>query len=149
LAEQIRRDQIDILFDLSGHFGERLPLFVMKPAPTQITWFGYVGTTGLAAMDYLLADPHHVRPGEERWYSETVIRLPVGYACFQPPADAPEVTPLPALTAGHVTFGCFNNPAKFASTLFDAWAEILRHVSTGRLLLKFGWLGDPELQNRI
>lgn len=149
LAALIRRDNIDILVDMSGHFGERMPLFLRKPAPIQITWFGYVGTTGLSAMDYLLADSHHVRPGEESWYTETVLRMPNGYACYQPPADAPDVTPLPALTDGQVTFGCFNNPAKYNSQLFDSWVEILRRVPTARLLLKFGWLGDPELQSQL
>jgi predicted O-linked N-acetylglucosamine transferase (SPINDLY family) len=59
------------------------------------------------------------------------------------------VAPLPALTNGHVTFGCFNNPAKFTNTILDAWGEILRRVPTANLLLKFGWLGDPESQNRL
>ncbi|MBW8883446.1 MAG: tetratricopeptide repeat protein, partial [Planctomycetia bacterium] len=91
LAELIRRDGIDILFDMSGHFGERMPLFTQKPAPIQITWFGYVGTTGLSAMDYLLADWHHVRSGEEQWYTETVLRMPHDYACYQAPPDSPDV----------------------------------------------------------
>jgi predicted O-linked N-acetylglucosamine transferase (SPINDLY family) len=75
--------------------------------------------------------------------------MPHGYACYQPPADAPDVTPLPALTAGLITFGCFNNPAKYNPQLFDAWADILRRVPTARLLLKFGWLGDSELQSQL
>src|SRR5262245_34720000 len=105
LADRIRRDSIDILVDMSGHFGERMSLFVKRPAPIQVTWFGYVGTTGLSMMDYLLADSYHVRSGEEKWYTETVVRMPHGYACYQPPDDAPDVTPLPALTNGYVTFG--------------------------------------------
>jgi predicted O-linked N-acetylglucosamine transferase (SPINDLY family) len=149
LVEIIRRDNIDILFDMSGHFGERMSLFTKRPAPIQITWFGYVGTTGLPAIDYLLADAHHVRPGEEQWYTEVVLRMPNGYACYGPPPDAPEVTPLPALTTGHVTFGCFNNPAKFTGSMFDAWAEILRRVPTARMMFKFGWLGEPESKNRL
>jgi predicted O-linked N-acetylglucosamine transferase (SPINDLY family) len=149
LAEAIRGDQIDILFDLAGHVGERLGVFARKPAPLQISWLGYVGTTGLATMDCLLADRYHVRPGEEAWYGEQVLRMPNGYACYGPPPNAPPVTPLPALTNGYVTFGSFNNPAKFSPRLFDAWAELLRRVPGSRLLVKFGWLDDAQTRDRL
>src|SRR6185503_8925848 len=106
LVEKIKSDQIDVLVDLMGHTGKRLLTFARRPAPVQLTWLGYVGTTGLSAMDFLLADRHHVRPGEEAYYSECVLRMPHGYACYGPPADAPAVSPLPAATAGRITFGC-------------------------------------------
>lgn len=147
IAAQIRQDEIDILVDLMGHTGQNhLLVFAHKPAPIQVTWFGYVGTTGLAVMDYLLADRFHVRPGEERYYVETVLRMPQGYACYQAPANAPPVAPLPALAAGHVTFGCLNSPAKFSRRTFDAWGAILRAVPTAKLLLKYGALGEPHVQ---
>jgi predicted O-linked N-acetylglucosamine transferase (SPINDLY family) len=72
--------------------------------------------------------------------------MPNGYACYQAPADAPSVAPLPALTAGHITFGCFNSPAKFSRGSFDAWAAILRQVPASRLLLKYGALGESLVQ---
>jgi predicted O-linked N-acetylglucosamine transferase (SPINDLY family) len=158
VAKQIRQDEIDILVDLMGHTGNRLLVFARKPAPVQVTWLGYVGTTGLTAMDYLLADRFHVRPGEEEYYTEKVLRMPNGYACYGPPEDAPQVGPLPALRnategvpyrAGRVTFGCFNNPAKYAPSILDAWAEILRRLPGARLLLKYGGLGDPQMQQRL
>src|SRR5581483_4132223 len=92
LAEQVRADGIDILFDLAGHTAEnRLLMFARKPAPLQVTWIGYVGTTGLAAIDYLIADRFLIPPGAERHYREKVLRLPDGYVCYAPPADAPAV----------------------------------------------------------
>jgi protein O-GlcNAc transferase len=149
VAAQIRADKIDILFDLAGHFSERFTLFAFKSAPLQISWLGYVGTTGLTAMDYVIADNFHVPTGEERWYSEGILRLPQGYACYLPPAHAPPVGPLPALSSGHVTFGCFNNPAKYSPKLFDAWAAILSQLPTARLLLKFGGLDQTSLKSRV
>jgi predicted O-linked N-acetylglucosamine transferase (SPINDLY family) len=137
LAEQVRGDRIDVLFDLAGHTARnRLLVFARKPAPIQITWLGYVGTTGLEAMDYLLADAHQVPAGAEPHYVEQVLRMPHGYACFDPDTDLP-VGPLPALAAGHVTFGCFNNPAKITPSTVALWARILDRVPRARLRLKF------------
>ena len=98
LADQIRDDQIDILFDLAGHTARnRMLTFVRKPAPIQITWIGYEGTTGLSAIDYLLADRHMAPEQVDVHFREKVLRLPNCYLCYDPPEDAPQVAPLPAL----------------------------------------------------
>jgi protein O-GlcNAc transferase len=149
LCEQIHKDEIDILVDLAGHAGKRLLVFAQKPARIQFTWFGYVGTTGLTAMDYLLADRFHVLPDEEQYYTEAILRMPNGYACYGPPPGTSEVVALPALAGGRITFGCFNNPAKFAPRIVGEWTEILRRVSGSLLLLKYGGLDDASLQARI
>jgi predicted O-linked N-acetylglucosamine transferase (SPINDLY family) len=149
VAEQIKIDQIDVLIDLAGHTGPRLLVFARKPAPIQVTWLGYVGTTGMSAMDFLLADRFHVPAGEEPHYAETVLRMPHGYACYTPLDDAPDVAPLPSLGGSPFTFGCFNNPAKYSPRLLDAWAEILWRAGTARLLLKHTGLDQVQLQQRI
>ena len=74
-----------------------------------------MGTTGLTAIDYILADRWQIPPGAEAHYREQVLRMPDGYVCYDPPGDAPPVGPLPALAAGRVTFGCFNNLAKIGA----------------------------------
>jgi protein O-GlcNAc transferase len=145
LAAKIRDDRIDILFDLAGHTGpNRLPVFARKPAPIQITWLDYEGTTGVAAIDYLLADRYEIPPEAERWYSEKVLRLPDDYACYDPPADAPDVAPLPSLTSGRFTLGSFNLPAKITSEVADVWARILARIPQSRLLLKYRGLERPS-----
>ncbi len=149
LAKQISDDRVDFLFDLMGHNGKRMLVFARKPAPVQIAWIGYAGTTGMRAMDFLLADPFHVRPGEERFYSEAILRMPNDYACYTPPEDAPDVSPPPALSTGQITFGSFNNPAKYSPPTIDAWAEILKQVPGSRLLLKYRGLEQEPLQDRI
>ena len=139
LADRIRADHIDILFDLAGHTpGNRLLVFARKPAPVQITWLDYVGTTGLSAIDYILADARQIPPEAEPYYCEKVLRMPDDYICFDPPPAAPEVGPLPAMANGFVTFGSFNIlPAKpDAAQIVGVWGRILREIPDARLVLK-------------
>ena len=145
----IRADQIDILFDLAGHTrGNRLLVFARRPAPIQISWIGYGGTTGLTAMDHLLADRFHVPPEDDSYYQERVIRLPQAHVCFDPPADAPAVTRLPALEQGVITYCSFNNPAKITPQVVAAWAEVLERVPRSRLVLKYQGLDESNTQGR-
>jgi protein O-GlcNAc transferase len=137
LARVIREDKVDVLVDLALHMeGSRLGVFVRKPAPVQVTWLGYAGTSGLKAMDYRLTDPHIDPPGEgDDNYSERSVRLPHSYWCYEPMVDAPEVQQAPALRAGHVTFGSFNHFAKVSEATIDAWISILRRTHGSRLML--------------
>ncbi len=138
LSEQIRSDRIDVLIDLSGRLMGGQPLMLAsKPAPILINWIGYTGTLGLSAVDYIIADRHHIPPEAEQFYVEQVLRMPDGHMCFAPPEDSPEVAPLPATSCGNVTFGSFNNPAKVNVEVVDVWAEILRQVEGSRLVLKY------------
>ena len=143
LADRIRADGIDILVDLSGHTGgNRLPVFARKPAPVQVAWLGYFNTTGVGAIDYVLMDAATVPDGAERWFTETVVRLPEGRFCYAPPDYAPPVAPLPARARGHVTFGSFNNISKVTPSVIELWAAVLRAVPDSRLILKWRSLAD-------
>jgi len=136
-AGKIRDDKIDILIDLAMHGADnRLPVFARKPAPVQATYLAYPGTTGLDAIDYRISDQILDPPGElPADYTEKTIYLPHSYWCYQPPADAPPVSPLPALSAGYITFGCLNNFCKASPPALVAWREILAAVPNSRLLL--------------
>jgi predicted O-linked N-acetylglucosamine transferase (SPINDLY family) len=136
LADQIREDQIDILVDINGHMGRtRLLTFARKPAPVQVTYLGYQNTTGMTAMDYRLTDERADPVGAtDRYYTEQLLRLPRAFFCYQP-FESPPISPLPALAAGHVTFGSFNNFAKVMPEVIDAWLEILDRVPRSRLLV--------------
>jgi predicted O-linked N-acetylglucosamine transferase (SPINDLY family) len=150
LAKEVRADGVDVLIDLAGHTGgNRLLAFARRPAPVQATWLGYEGTTGLEAMDYLVADDRLVPPEAEAFCRERVLRLPGGYACYDPPAVAPEPGPLPALASGRVTFGCFNNPAKLSPPALTAFAAVLNRVPGSRLVLRYAGLDDPTTAGRL
>jgi predicted O-linked N-acetylglucosamine transferase (SPINDLY family) len=138
LAARIRADGIDILVDLTMHMGfNRMPLFARKPAPVQVAWLAYPGSTGLAAMDYRLSDPWLDPPGmDESIYSERTIRLPDSFWCYEPTGDRDlTVNPLPAGESGPITFGCLNNFCKVNAGVLDLWAQVLRAVPGSRLLL--------------
>lgn len=150
LAELVRSDGIDILFDLDGHTaGNLLPVFARKPAPVQATWAGYVGTTGVRAVNYLIADRCTVPPGVEQYYCERVLRMPDGYLCYEPPDHAPPPGPLPALDNGSVRFCSFNNPTKITPEVVAVWARILKRLPATRLLLKYKGYDDPRVSGRF
>ncbi|ACO78943.1 glycosyl transferase,TPR repeat protein [Azotobacter vinelandii CA] len=151
LAKQIRDDKIDILIDLCGHSeGSRLPTMAQEPAPLQIKWVGGLNnTTGLKAIDYLISDSVETPPGVDHQYVEKLIRLPDDYICYQPRPMQPHVGPLPALTNGYVTFGCFNNPSKVNEIVIEHWASIMAQIPASRLMLKGGQYENQAFIERI
>ena len=134
-VDQIRRDGIDILVDLSGHSARnRLPVFALKPAPVQISWIGFLSSTGLTGMDYYLCDEQWLPPASQRFFTETLAYLP-NAVVFSPRSSLPPVNALPAFGNGFLTFGSFNCASRINDSVVALWAEILRRVPTSRLVL--------------
>ncbi len=143
---RIAADGIDILLDLCGQTaGHRLQALARKPAPIQCGWIGYLGTSGMECMDYYLADPCFLPRAEfQGQFTERLVHLPVA-ACFRPAEDAPPAGALPALAAGHVTFGSFSRRLKIGPGTVALWSELLGAVPGSRLLLGgIGAESDPE-----
>jgi protein O-GlcNAc transferase len=139
LAAQIREDRIDILVDLTMHMSRGRPmLYGRRPAPVQIAWLAYPGTTGSSAIDYRLTDPWldpiATKHLDDR-YTEKSIRLPDTFWCYDPLTSEPQPTPLPAKVAGQITFGCLNNPCKLSDKAFSLWAQAMKRVPNSRLAL--------------
>lgn len=147
----IQQGRIDILVDLAGHTaGNRMPLFTRRPAPVQVAYLGYPNTTGLSAMDYRLTDAWADPPGmTEAYHSETLVRLPQGFLCYSPPEDAAAVALSPVGAQGRITFGSFNNLAKFNDAVAALWARILHAVPRSRLVMKFRTLNDPAVRGHV
>lgn len=151
VAEMVRADGIDVLVDLMGHIdGNRLTMFARKPAPVQVTYLGYPNTTGMEAMDFRLTDAYADPPGmTEALHTEKLVRLPKSAWCYGAPDGAPEVTELPAIKNGFVSFGCFNDFQKVNEDVVRVWAALLQRVTGSRLVLKAKSLRDPGTQQLL
>jgi protein O-GlcNAc transferase len=137
LSKCIAKDGIDILVDLTMHMANGRPkVFAAKPAPIQVAWLAYPGTTGIPEMDYRITDPWLDPPGTgDAHYSETSFRLPDTFWCYDPMMPDLAPNPLPALAAGRVTFGCLNNFCKVTDGTLARWGRIMARVANSRLIL--------------
>jgi predicted O-linked N-acetylglucosamine transferase (SPINDLY family) len=138
LADLVRHEHIDILVDLRVHSSpNRLLVFARKPAPVQMTYLGYPGTTALATMDYRLTDELLDPPGNDAFYTEQSIRLTGTYWCYEPHPTTPDIAPLPAARAhgNAVTFGCLNAFGKMSPSALALWRDLLVAIPNSTLLL--------------
>ena len=150
LADRIRVDGIDILVDLAGHTGlNRLLVFARKPAPVAVSWLGYGYTTGVSAIDYLLADGEMCPPGCEHLFSESPWRLQTPALAYRAPADTGEVSSLPSLSTGIITFGTLTRGVRINHRIVRAWSEILRRVENSRLLVDSVHFKEQAAQNAL
>lgn len=131
--KKIHEDGIDILIDLAGHTADSgLNNFAFKPAPIQLSWIGFFGTTGLKSMDYLLCDELSVKKDEAQFYCEKIKYLPVTKMCFVPQDFHDDNYPnqTPALKNGFITFGCYQNIAKITDDTLIAWKKLSDKLPT-------------------
>ena len=134
-AQLIREDEIDILFDLSGHTGgNRLGAAAYRPASVQMSGIGYMNSTGLDCFDYFLSDVYCA--GDENYFTEKVIKLPHTHICYESPTESKPADAPPCLKNNYVTFGCFNSFVKITDSILDTWKKILDAVPDSRLILK-------------
>jgi protein O-GlcNAc transferase len=146
IASQIRRDKIDVLIDITGHFAySPLAVFALRPAPLQISIPGYPGSTGLKAISHRLVDPLTDPPGlTDPQFVEQLYRINRTIVCYGPP-DAPKVPDLPSRSNGFVMFGSFNNRPKLNPWLLTLWAKLLAAVPGSRLLLHHAFNGERKV----
>lgn len=150
VAAMIRKDDIDILVDLSGYSsGTRLQVFALKPGKIQCCGWGYATSTGMKSVDHFLADDVIVPPEEKHLYVENVVYMP-NVINYYPHANVvPDVAPLPALRTGIFTFGSFNRVAKISDSAFKLWSEVLHAVPNSRLLVKINEADPNATKDRI
>lgn len=150
VASMIFTDEIDILVDLAGHTGDnRLDVFALKPAPVQVSWLGYFNTTGLDAIDYILADEYSVPHDNQQFFVEKVVRLPHSRFCYAGPEEVVPVSCTPVSEKGYISFGSFNHLAKLNPQVVALWARIMREIPQSRLVLKRMQFADKATQKRF
>ncbi|MFP8780749.1 tetratricopeptide repeat protein [Hydrogenophaga sp. RWCD_12] len=146
VADTIAADDLDVLLDLSGHTtGNRIGVLMRRPARRQVSWLGYFGTTGLPFIDAVIADPLCVPPGEERFFTERLLKMPHTRLCLTPPAKAPDVAPEPPMaTLPWITFGCFQNASKINDSVIALWRRVLDAVPASVLRLQNGRFEEEQ-----
>lgn len=135
VAAKIRQDEIDILIDLSGYTSlNRLITFCHKPAPIQLTGWGYATGVGWPAMDGLMADRVVIPEDRQHEHIERIMYLPcvIDYEGME---GLPEANPLPCLTE-RPTFGVFQRSLKINAEDVEVWRRILERLPESRLLMK-------------
>ena len=148
----IKNDKIDILFDLSGHsVKNRLGVFAKKPAKIQISWAGYLMSTGLKQMDYIIVDPYVVKQADQNYFSEKFIFLNDIWCCYSNTSflNIKVKKDLPLALNKFITFGSFNNLLKLNFEVIKVWSQILTNIPNSKLFLKNEMLGHEFIKERI
>jgi predicted O-linked N-acetylglucosamine transferase (SPINDLY family) len=131
VIEQIRADQIGVLFDLKGFTnGARMAVLAARAAPLQVAWLGYPGTCGNAAIDYQIGDAVVTPLAHQDDFTECIAQLP---CCYQPNDSTRSLPPTwsrakCALPQDAVVLASFNQVYKITEPVFTAWCEVLLAV---------------------
>jgi tetratricopeptide (TPR) repeat protein len=148
LAEQVRADRIDVLADVYGYpAGSRLLALARQPAPVQVNLLP-MGSFGLDAVPWMVGDARLTPPGSERWFSETVMRLPLAF-CYRALMSAPPIGPGPALRGRPIRFASFNQPAKLSDRCLRLWGRVLAALPEAHLVLKGMAFADDAARSML
>ena len=138
LASRINEDHIDILIDMQGHMHNNFnELLLKKPAPIQMHWLGYPGTTGLSTMDYLIADEVIIPKTSQQYYCEKIAYLPNCYQCNNQNLLQTVSTKTRSdydIPDGAFVFCHFNCDYKLDRKTWFVWMDILKSVKNSVLL---------------
>ena len=137
VIELIRSKKISILFDLTGYFSDnKISIFKNRSAPIQVSWCGYTNTTGLDEMDYIIADPYVIKPEEEKFYTEKILRLSSIWNSHSGLQIERKFNEMPMKKNNYITFCSFNNFSKISELNVKTWSKALRKIKNSKLLLK-------------
>jgi predicted O-linked N-acetylglucosamine transferase (SPINDLY family) len=156
-ADLIKNDKIDILFDMSAHTGDnRLDTFALKPAPIQISYCGYPGTSGLNSIDYHFTDKYCNSENTRKYYSEKLIFLKHCFLNYTPPMGKNDILPFPdnlqqpfIQNNRKITFGTFNRLNKINNYVIKTWVELLSKIPNSQFIIKTKEFLTPHLLQKF
>ncbi len=137
-AQTINDQSVDILVDMMGHTAHnRLDICALRPAPLQISYLGFLASTGSDFIDYLIGDPVVTPPEHADDYTEKIIRLPGCYQIISPVAQAAQqfTRQEMGLPDKYFVYCCFNQAYKIDARIFNCWMRILKAVPLSVLWL--------------
>ena len=152
VVKKIKQDNIHVLIDLSGHTNKnRLSVFANKAAPLQITWSGYLNSTGLPEINYIIGDPYVTPATAQNQLSEKILQMPSIWNCF----SIPQYTNLkinletPVLKNKFVTFGAFHQIKKINDNVIKLWSKILLNIKQSVIIIRAPELDDKIIKNNL
>lgn len=147
LAERIRADGVDVLVDLKGYTLEARPMvFAFRPAPVQVSYLGFPGTTGAQCIDYIVGDPHVTPLAHAAGFTEKIAQLPLCYQCNDGQRRLPVAPPrsTQGLPEDALVLCAFNQPYKISPEVFDVWCRLLQRLPNAVLWL-LAWTSQAPL----
>ena len=150
LINLIRKDNLDILFDLSGHTANnRLAVFKNRCAPVQATWCGWLASTGVKEIDYIIGDKYATPLSDQNKFTEKIYQLKRIWECLSiSDLDFKDLV-IKKNNEKHVIFGSLVNPAKLNDTVINVWSKILNQTANAKLFLKDGFFDIPEVRKKF
>lgn len=141
-AQLIADCEIDVLVDLQGlSSGTRPGILALRPAPVQVGWLGFIGSSAMPWIDYVIGDRFALTADMQPYFTEQLLHMDTAFL----PRDSQREQGAPATRAAHglpedcVVFASFNNAYKLNPEMFAAWMAILRRVPEAVL-----WLLDDN-----
>ena len=150
LINLIRKDNLDILFDLSGHTANnRLAVFKNRCAPVQAAWCGWLASTGVKEIDYIIGDKYATPLSDQCKFTEKIYQLKKIWQCSSIPSLDLKLPIIKKNNEKYVTFGSFVNIIKVNETVINIWSKILNQISNAKLFLKSGSFDIPEVRKKF
>ena len=150
LINLIRKDNLDILFDLSGHTANnRLAVFKNRCAPVQAAWCGWLASTGVKEIDYIIGDKYATPLSDQSRFTEKIYQLKKIWQCSSIPNLDLKLPIIKKNNEKYVTFGSFVNIIKVNETVINIWSKILNQISNAKLFLKSGSFDIPEVRKKF
>ena len=145
-ADLIRKENISVLVDLSGHIGgNRLQVFGLRPAPVQVTYCGYPNTTGLKSIDYRITDNICEPDDAQKFHTEKLFKLDGCFLCYSPESEKMPACEFEDYQNRPIVFGSFNTLSKMTGKTIRLWSNAVNSVANAKLLLKHKFFNDPKL----